>query len=518
MLVHDLLRNAAANSPQAIALIEPNRTITYGELDRLANRFANIFRSEGVQRGDRIVLALENSIELVAGYFGAMKAGAIAVPLPPGPKSDRLASAVRDCTPAACVVDPTLARDVWPGNSLGDVKLRLVHGTRPARDAAGGLGSSWQDLQSALNRASAEQPPVRAIDLDLAAIIYTSGSTGTPRGAMLSHRNIMSNTRSIVAYLGLTAVDRAMCVLPFYYVYGLSVLHTHLSAGASVVIDNRFAFPNVVLDAMRQHHVTGFAGVPSTFALLLHRSNVADMSFPTLRYVTQAGGSMPKAQITDWLVRGPRVPFFMMYGATEASARLAYLDPIELSRKLGSIGKPIPNVELVVMREDGKRAMPYEIGELVARGSNIFRGYWNNPEATKETLTPKGCRTGDLGYADEEGFLFLVGRLHDIIKVGAHRVGAREIEDVLHEYPGVHEAAVVATPHDILGEAPVAFVSMRDEIVATAEAIQAFCRERLIGHKVPVRFIFRPELPKLTGVGKIDKHALREIASQGVSA
>lgn len=517
VLVHAFLDTAAARSPEATALIEPNRSITYGELDRLANRFANLFRGEGVRRGDRVVLALENSIELVAGYFGAMKAGAVAVPLPPGPKSDRLARAVQDCTPGACVVDSALARDAWLGNSLAAVPSRLVHnGIRSAREAQAGGGSSWQDLHTALDGASADPPDVRAIDLDLAAIVYTSGSTGAPRGVMLSHRNIVSNTRSIVRYLSLTAQDRAMCVLPFYYVYGLSVLHTHVSVAGSVVIDNRFAFPNVVLNAIQQHRVTGFAGVPSTFALLLHRSNLADMSFPALRYATQAGGGMPPAQLIEWLERGPRVPFYVMYGATEASARLTYLDPADLRRKLGSIGKAIPNVELLVVKDDGQVAAPREIGELVARGANIFRGYWNNPEATHEALGPRGCRTGDLGYADEEGFLFLVGRRHDIIKVGAHRVGAKEIEDVLHEYPGVHEVAVVATPHELLGEAPVAFIAMQDEAGgANAEALQAFCRERLTGYKVPVRIVFRSELPKLGGVGKIDKGALRELVSQG---
>jgi acyl-CoA synthetase (AMP-forming)/AMP-acid ligase II len=366
------------------------------------------------------------------------------------------------------------------------------------------------DLLDALDAASVEPADVRSIDVDLAAIIYTSGSTGAPRGVMLTHRNIVSNTESIVTYLRLTAADRVMCVLPFYYVYGLSLLHTHMAVGGSVVVDNRFTFPNVVLTAMQQQHVTGFAGVPSTFALLLHRSNLDEVTLPDLRYVTQAGGGLPPARILEWLERGPKVPFYVMYGATEASARLTYLPPAELRRKLGSIGRAIPNVEIVVVGDEGGVVPPGEVGELVARGANISPGYWNNPEESGQRFSPLGYRTGDLGYADEEGYLFLVGRRHDMLKVGAHRVGAKEIEDVLHEYPGVHEVAVVGVPDELLGEVPVAFLAMRDSEREDAEALLQFCRTRLATHKLPARFIFQPELPKTPGVGKIDKLALHE--------
>jgi acyl-CoA synthetase (AMP-forming)/AMP-acid ligase II len=238
------------------------------------------------------------------------------------------------------------------------------------------------------------------------------------------------------------------------------------------------------------------------------------MSFPDLRYVTQAGGGMPPAQILEWLQRGPAVPFFVMYGATEASARLTYLPPEDLRRKLGSIGRAIPNVEIRVIREDGEQAAPGEIGELVARGSNISIGYWNNLEETGSRFGRLGFHTGDLGYEDEDGYLFLVGRRHDMIKVGAHRVGAKEIEDVLHEHPGVHEAAVIAVPDSILGEAPVAFVAPKASGQLDAWTLKAFCHSRLATHKVPVRFVLQPELPKLPDVAKIDKRVLRQLATE----
>jgi amino acid adenylation domain-containing protein len=512
MLVHTLLEDSARRAHDALALVEPQRSITYGELDRLANRFAGLFMSAGVQRGDRVVIALENCIELVAAYLGALKAGAVAVPLPSG-RNDRLAKAVHDCSPSVCVVDPATAAEAVEGHPLAGVPALFVMRGRHSTAASAGPSRAIS-LDGALASVPAEPPAVRMIDRDLAAIIYTSGSTGEPRGVMLTHRNIVSNTRSIVSYLGLTERDRVMCVLPFYYVYGLSLLHTHLAVGGCVIIDNRFAFPNIVLRAMREQRATGFAGVPSTFALLLSRSNLAEMTFPDLRYVTQAGGAMPAARIREWLERGPQAEFFVMYGATEASARLTYLDPGDLARKAGSIGRAIPNVEIVVVKDTGEIAAAGEVGELVARGSNIASGYWNNPEETRERFGPMGYRTGDLGYADDEGFLFLVGRRHDMIKVGAHRVGAKEIEDVLHDHPAVQEAAVIGMSDDILGEAPVAVVVGTPD----AESLRLYCHQHLAAHKVPVRFVFVAELPKTPGVGKIDRLALRARIDDGSGA
>ena len=295
-------------------------------------------------------------------------------------------------------------------------------------------------------------------------------------------------------------------VLPFFYVYGLSLLHTHVAVGASLVLVNSLAFPNVVVNAIRSHGVTGFAGVPSTFALMLERSNLATTSLPTLRYATQAGGAMPPARIRQWLAAMPSVPLFIMYGATEASARLAYLDPAELPARIGSIGRAIPNVELVVLKDDGTPARPGESGEIVARGSNMSSGYWNHPQETAERFRPEGFRTGDLGTFDEHGCLSVVGRLGDMLKIGGHRVSAREIEDAISECPGVYECAVVAIDHEILGQAPVAFVTLQDD--ASTDAVTAFSRANLSEAKVPVAVIACPELPK-NASGKVDKRQLR---------
>lgn len=501
MLIPQFLADVARRTPDAVALIEARGTLTYGELDRLANRYAHLLIEAGVRRRDRVLLALESSGEWVGAYLGAMRAGAVVVPLAAGPRNDRLERVLADCTPRVSIVDAATAADY--GGVLSAAGPMFVQ-VRPGATAPAGT-----DLAAALERASDQPPGLRLIDLDLAAIIYTSGSTGVPRGVMLTHRNLVSNARSIVQYLGLTASDRVVCVLPFYYVYGLSLLHTHLAAGASIVLETRFAFPSLALDAIQNHRATGFAGVPSTFALLMSRVNFSAYDLSSLRYVTQAGGPMPPQRILDWLEVLPGVPFYVMYGATEAGARLTYLPPEALRAKLGSVGRPIPNVDIVVVRDDGTEAEVGEVGELVARGSNIALGYWNAPDDSSERFDARGYRTGDLGYKDPDGFLFLIGRRHDIIKAGAHRVGAREIEDVIATYPSVLEVAVIPAPHEILGEAPVAIVSMRESDPQSADGIRRHCSAQLPSHKVPVQVHVVPELPRLTGSGKIDKLELR---------
>ena len=508
MLVHRWLEDSARRFPDAVALLEPPRQISYGELDRQANRCARVFGAHGVGRGDRVVIAIDNSIGMVTAYFGALKAGAVAVPLASGPRNDRLSHAVADCLPRAAVIDGATARGFRSNSPVATVPNIFVADSSDRDEWPAPLKS----LSAALSACPDGPVSVRPIDQDLAAVIYTSGSTGEPRGVMLSHRNFVANARSIVSYLQLTAADRVMCVLPFYYVYGLSLLHTHVSVGGSLVIENRAAFPNVVLAAMQANEVTGFAGVPSTFTLMLHRSNLEEVPLPTLRYVTVAGGALPPQRIAEWLQRGPKADFVVMYGATEASARLTYLPPGDLLRKVGSIGRPIPNVEIVVVNDADHTAKTGEIGELVARGSNISCGYWNNPEETAQRFSAIGYRTGDLGYADEEGYLHLVGRRHDMIKVGAHRVGLKEIEDVLHAHPAVFEAAVVGAAHDILGEAPVAFVALKAPVDDPQNQLRAFCAPRLEPHKVPLRIVQLDELPKLPGSGKLDRKALRALA------
>ena len=250
--------------------------------------------------------------------------------------------------------------------------MKFVATTYDNNTFSGNENADCADLCGIYSSYSAKRPQVQLIDKDLSSIIYTSGSTGKPKGVMLTHLNIVANTRSIVSYLGLATNDRCMVVLPFYYVYGKSLLNTHFAVSATVIIDNRFAFPNAVLKNMIGEKVTGFAGVPSTYSILLNKSSLAKMNFADLRYLTQAGGHMP-ASIKKRLVEiFPDQDIYIMYGATEASARLSYLDPKALPNKINSIGKAIANVELRVLGQNGGEATTGEGGEIVAKGSNLM--------------------------------------------------------------------------------------------------------------------------------------------------
>ncbi len=324
---------------------------------------------------------------------------------------------------------------------------------------------------------------------------------------MLTHANLVANTRSIVQYLELTDQDRAMAVLPFFYVYGNSVLLTHVAVGGTLVVNQSFVYPNLILEQMLAEQVTGFSGVPSTFAILLHRSGIREHAFPHLRYVTQAGGAMsPRhaAQIREVL---PATDVYIMYGQTEASARLSYLPPADLERKAGSIGIAIPGVTLQVLDPQGKPVAVGEVGEIVARGPNVMAGYWGKPEDTAQVLRAEGLWTGDLARVDDEGYLTIVSRKSDMIKSGAHRLAPKEIEEILLEHPAVHECAVVGTPDEILGEAIQAVVVLKDGAPCTEKELVHHCRRNLPAFKVPHAVEFRDELPK-TASGKIQKNKL----------
>ncbi len=508
-LVHHLLEKVADAEPERVFLLQQGKSATYGEVEAGANRVAQTLLAHGIRRGDRVGLLGHNSFFYVEAYYGILKAGAIAVPLNTAADGPGLRQLLSDCEARALIAGPRFDKVVAAAiEALPDLELLVAPdparlGTVPAHIRALGFA----ELEGAGN----ERPAGPLTDLDVASIIYTSGSTGKPRGATLSHLNISANTRSIVSYLGLGADDRVLSVLPFYYVYGKSLLNTHAAAGGSLVIENRFMFPNTALDSLENERCTGFSGVPSTFAILLNRSNLAERKLEHLRYVTQAGGAMSPEHTRRLMEVLSGKQIFVMYGATEASARLTYLDPAALPDKVGSIGRAIPNVEVRVLKDDGSEAAVGEQGELVARGSNMMSGYWGDPEETAKVLGPEGYRTGDLGRRDEEGFLYVVGRKKDMIKAGAHRISAKEIEDAVLEYPEVHEVAVIGVPDELLGETIRAYVVLRDGAEGDKAAFERFLKKRLPAYKVPASVIVRPDLPKNES-GKIMKEALRKQA------
>jgi acyl-coenzyme A synthetase/AMP-(fatty) acid ligase len=371
------------------------------------------------------------------------------------------------------------------------------------------------DLET-LTTAGDPGPVVAATRLpDLAQIIYTSGTTGHPKGVMLSHGNLHANTRSITAYLQLTAADSVVVILPFFYSYGNSLLQTHVAVGGRLIVAQDFVFWNQTLDLAERARATGFSGVPVSYAMLLHKSNIASRGFPDLRYMTCAGGALARPLIERLREMLPHVQLFVMYGQTEASARLTSLLPHELDVKSGSAGRAIPGVEMTVRDDQGNRLPPREVGELVARGPNIMQGFWRDPDATADVLRPEGLYTRDVGWMDEEGYVWIMGRKDDVIKTGSYRISPEELEQVLLGLPGVREAAVVGEPDRFLGAVPVAFVVSDGGV--EAGAILAGAQARIPRFKCIRKVHLVPELPR-TENGKVRRGALRERLGQGTGS
>ena len=337
---------------------------------------------------------------------------------------------------------------------------------------------------------------------NVAVIIFTSGSTGTPKGVQLTHKNLISNTESIITYLKLSESDIMMEVLPYSYCYGASWLHTITRVGGTNVLNNRFMFINKMLNELNTTKCTGFAGVPSHFQMILRNSKIKEMKFPFLRFVAQAGGKLANVFIEELIEALPTTTVYIMYGQTEATARLSYLPPEYLKTKLGSIGKGIPNVTLEVLTKEGKPVKKGEIGSLVATGDNVMIGYWNDPEETSKTIINGKLWTGDLGTIDEDGFIYIVDREKQFIKSGGHRISPKEIEDHIAKLKYVIECAVIGVNDDILGEAPKAYVVIKDfdenKKEQYKEEIISHSKKELASFKIPKYIEFIKSLPKNT--------------------
>lgn len=341
-------------------------------------------------------------------------------------------------------------------------------------------------------------------DSRCAEIIFTSGSTGTPKGVMLSHKNLRANTRSILEYLQLTSSDRILVVLPFYYCYGLSLLHTHLRVGGSIVLNNTFILLGGIINNLRDYKCTGFAGVPSHFQILLRNSDsFRTTKFPSLKYVTQAGGKLPPIFIDEFKASFPDVKFIVMYGQTEATARLSYL-PAELyETKKASMGKGIPGVELKVIDGNGDFIKPGETGEVVAKGDNIMMGYFNDEETTKMTIKNGWLYTGDLGTIDEDGYIYLTARKKEIIKVGGKRISPKEIENIILQLPEVIDCTIEGVADDFWGEAIKATVTVRKDKWENAneDYFKSHCSKYLAIHKIPSIWEFKNQV-NISATGK----------------
>ncbi len=497
-LIQQGLERHAREDGERPCLIEGDAILTYAEADAEAERFARFLRERsiepGTEPGARVALLLGNSRRYLAAFHGTLKAGAVAVPL--NPLAPQMWEEVANrCSPALLVTEDRLA---------GAMEASPLPHRLPVH--VFGTGEDRLDLL----RFSPDPVPISREADDPAVILFTSGSTGAPKGVVLTHRNVVANTLGVLDYLRLTPADLGLAVLPFHYVYGQSVLMTHLWAGAPLAIENRTAYPQVILREIARLGVTGMSGVPSTFMLLLQKGDFEGFDapdIPRLRYLTCAGGHLPELYVDRVRERFPGADLFLMYGATEAAGRISYLPPDQIDRRRGSIGVPIRGVEMRIAKEGDRK------GEIEARGETLSPGYWPGYwplegalENADDRLPADGWyRTGDLGRQDEDGYFYLTGRTSDLLKIAGHRVSAAEIERALYDTGLVEECAVAGRPDETLGERAEAWVVPVGPV--TEEEILARVAERLPAFKRPSRIHLRDTLAK-SASGKILKDAL----------
>jgi len=493
-----LLATASAD-PLRPALVQGTRRTSYGELAHAAMQFAALLTTHGTSAGQRVAIVLPNCIEAVVAWYGAWLAGAIVVPL-------NVQARARDIGPWLRHADAQVLV-----HETGNLEIHAAVATLPSAPLRIGVGDdasadalAWDsiDMFPAHTGAGAARDAT-------AAVLYTSGTTGAPKGVTLTQANFAANTDAITHYLELSRDDSIAAILPFYYSYGASVLHSHLAVGARLVIETNLVFPQVIVETMARERVSGFAGVPSTYAMLLDRVVLADHDLSSLRYLTQAGGAMSTALTRRVRDAFPRTRLFVMYGQTEATARLTWLPPERLDDKPGSVGLAVADTRIEVRNESGEALPPGNSGEIWAHGPGVMAGYWCDPPATASVLHDGWLRTGDMGHVDADGFLHLAGRRSDMIKTGAHRVHPLDVEEAIAELDGVAEVAVAGIDDATLGQSIKAFVVRANGAELGVDQIKAHCRAHLAGYKIPRQVAFVASLPK-TASGKIRRTLLTD--------
>jgi amino acid adenylation domain-containing protein len=509
--VESFLEVSAARSPDKTALICGPQRLSYGEIERRCNRLAHSLREAGVAPRDRVAVQLENGVEAVVGIFGTLKAGATFLTVNASAKPEKLVYVLNDCRAAALITDRERLRALEAYlQDLPYLRVIVVIGADAAGCPAGQPVLSWELALE--ERPGLEQPPKNTcIDMDVAALVYTSGSTGKPKSVMVTHLNICSTTASVTRYLENTAEDIILNVLPLSFTYGLDQIFMAFRVGATVVLERSFAYPYAVLETMQRERATGFPLVPTISATLLEM-DLGGMDFPHLRYITNAAAAWPVDHIRKLRRLLPRVKLYSMYGLSECK-RVSYLDPAQIDIRPESVGRGMPNQEVYIVDESGRRLPPGETGELVVRGSHVMPGYWERPEETARVLRPgtfpweKVLYTGDLFRMDEEGYLYFVARKDDIIKTRGEKVSPREVEEALYGIQGVVEAAVVGVQDPILGQALKAVLALRDGVALTEQDVRWHCARLLEDFMVPKYVEFRSSLPK-TPSGKIVRREL----------
>jgi len=510
-MLHDFLTQSALRSPGVRAISAGETTLTYDQLLHDATAVAHSLRASGVQAGDRVIVFGPNTITAAVSFWAVVMCGAVVVMISPRTPSHKLAWVLKDADAAALITDESL---VGVAVAAGLTKLRVVvvAGPPPALGDLFDLAASVTlDEAVAAGSHVCDDLPVPA-RTDLAALVYTSGSSGEPKAVMVTHDNVDAAATAIRGYLDLTCRDVLLCALPLSFDYGLYQMIMSVQAGARLVLERSFDLPGQILNTVVREGVTVFPGVPTMFAMLARLPSLERWDLTGVRTITSTGSALATEQVA-WL-RGafPRAQIFSMYGLTECK-RCTYLPPVDLERKPGSVGVAIPGNEIWLVDAEDRVVAAGEVGELVVRGPTVMAGYWRRPEETSRRLRPGPdpgefvLYTGDLCRLDDDGYLYFVSRMDDVIKSRGEKVAPAEVEAALRSSPGVLEAAVVGRPDEVLGQAIHAFVVVDNRSQVTPAVLRAACCERLEPFMVPQAIEIVDTMPR-TANGKIEKAAL----------
>jgi len=486
-----LIARSIAAKPDSVAINAGEAPLTYADLDSLSAHAAGLLRDAGVRPGDRVGIMLPNVPAFAIAYYGALRLGATVVPMNTLLKSREIAFYLSDPQVRVVFAWHTVRDEVEAGSEGLDTTVVFV--------APGKFENSL-----------AAQTPVAEIAQreadDTAVILYTSGTTGKPKGAELTHANLTRNAETTLDLFGLTAGDVVIGALPLFHSFGQTCsLNAVLAAGGQLSMIGRFD-AGIVLQTIERDRATYFMGVPTMYSALLHHPNLPTSDTSTLRLAVSGGAALP-AEVLAAFEREVDIPLLEGYGLSETSPVASFNRPD--NRKAGTIGLPITGVEMKVVDDEGAEVAVGEVGEIAIRGHNVMKGYWNRPDETRAVLSADGWfRTGDVGRADEDGFLSIVDRKKELIVRGGYNVYPREIEEVLYEHPDVREAAVVGIPHQELGEEVGAAVVLTESGTASAAELREYVKAQVAAYKYPRHIWFLDELPK----GPTNKILKREIA------
>ncbi|UCD57964.1 MAG: long-chain fatty acid--CoA ligase [Candidatus Hydrogenedentota bacterium] len=498
--IPQLLEMRTKQNPSKTFLYFKDKEVSYSQMDEIANRVANGLIELGVEKGDKVCLLMTNCAEYIYCFFGIAKAGSVATPINSLLKAEEIAYIVNNSDARLLIAqskfEEVLNKVLPQCPRLEKILIADVDETSKGRVSLGKL-----------LKAQPSPPPASVEPDDVAGIIYTSGTTGYPKGVELTHKNYLVNSEQISKAVQMSDADRFLCILPLFHVNAQVV--TTLSpmyAGASMILLEGFS-PKTFLPALVEYRATAFSGVPTVYAILNSLADAEKYDFSPLRFCICGAAPMP-VEVFNTFEKKYKAFILEGYGLSEGTCASS-INPLGGSRKIGSIGIPLKGQEIRIFDDSDAEVSSGQVGEIVVRGENVMKGYYKNPEATAETLKNGWLHTGDLGYVDEDGYFYIVGRKKEMIIRGGENIYPKEAEEVLYRHPGVLEAAVVGVPDDIWGEEVMAFIIPNGDTELTAEEVVAYCKEHLADFKCPRKVEFAKAFPK-TATGKIQKNKIVE--------